>query len=129
MNIPGELKYTKDHEWGKCENGRMKVGITDYAQKELGDIVFVEIKAAGTKLKSGDTMGTIESVKAVSEIYAPVSGEIVEINTSLLDTPELVNKDCYGEAWMAVIAMDSPAQVETLMDAAAYGEYVTSEAK
>jgi glycine cleavage system H protein len=129
MNIPGELKYTKDHEWGKCENGKIRVGITDYAQKELGDIVFVEVKAVGTKLKNGDAMGTIESVKAVSEIYAPVSGEIVEINTSLPDAPELVNQDCYGAAWMAVIAMDNPAQVETLMDAAAYGEYVKSEAK
>jgi glycine cleavage system H protein len=129
MNIPGDLKYTKDHEWGKCENGQIRVGITDYAQKELGDVVFVEMKAVGTKLKNGDTMGTIESVKAVSDIYAPVSGEIVEINAALPDTPELVNQDCYGKAWMAVIAMDNPAQVETLMDAAAYGEYVKSEAK
>lgn len=129
MNIPGDLRYTKDHEWGKIENGRLRVGITDYAQKELGDIVFVEVKAVGTKLKSGDTIGTIESVKAVSDIYTPVTGEIVEINTTLPDTPELVNQDCYGEAWMAVISMDDPAQAGLLMDAAAYGEYVKSEAK
>ena len=129
MNIPGDLKYTKDHEWGKIENGRLRVGITDYAQKELGDIVFVELKAAGTKLKNGDTIGTIESVKAVSDIYAPVFGEIAEINSILSDTPELVNQDCYGAAWMVVISMDDPTQTETLMDAAAYGEYVKSEAK
>jgi glycine cleavage system H protein len=129
MNIPDDLKYTKDHEWGKIENGKIRVGITDYAQKELGDIVFVELKAAGTKLKNGDTIGTIESVKAVSDIYAPVLGEIVEINSALPDTPELVNQDCYGAAWMVVISMDDPAQAETLMDAAAYGEYVKSEAK
>ena len=129
MNIPGDLKYTKDHEWGKIENGRLRVGITDYAQKELGDIVFVELKAAGTKLKNGDTIGTIESVKAVSDIYAPVSGEIAEINTTLPDTPELINQDCYKAAWMVVISMDNPAQAETLMDAAAYREYVKSEAK
>jgi glycine cleavage system H protein len=129
MNIPGDLKYTKDHEWGKIENGRLRVGITDYAQKELGDIVFVELKAAGTKLKNGDTIGTIESVKAVSDIYAPVSGEIAEINSALPDTPELVNQDCYGAAWMVVILMDTPDQSEALMDADAYGEYVKSEAK
>jgi glycine cleavage system H protein len=129
MNVPGDLRYTKDHEWGKCENGKIRVGITDYAQKELGDIVFVEFKAVGTKLKNGDTIGTIESVKAVSDIYAPVLGEIVEINSALPDTPELVNQDCYGAAWMVVISMDDPAQAETLMDAAAYGEYVKSEAK
>jgi glycine cleavage system H protein len=129
MNVPGDLRYTKDHEWGKCENGKIRVGITDYAQKELGDIVFVEFKAVGTKLKNGDTIGTIESVKAVSDIYAPVLGEIVEINSALPDTPELVNQDCYGAAWMVVISMDDPAQAETLMDAAAYGEYVNSEAK
>jgi glycine cleavage system H protein len=129
MNIPGDLKYTKDHEWGKCENGKIRVGITDYAQKELGDIVFVEFKAVGTKLKNGDTIGTIESVKAVSDIYAPVSGEIAETNSSLSDTPELVNQDCYGAAWMVVISMDDPAQTETLMNASAYGEYVKSEAK
>ena len=129
MNIPGDLRYSKDHEWVKIEDGRLRVGITDYAQKELGDIVFVEVKAVGTKLKSGDTIGTIESVKAVSDIYTPVTGEIVEINTSLPDTPELVNQDCYGEAWMAVISMEDPAQAGTLMDAALYGEYVKSEAK
>jgi glycine cleavage system H protein len=129
MNIPGDLKYTKDHEWGKIEDGRLRVGITDYAQKELGDIVFVELKAAGTKLKKGDTIGTIESVKAVSDIYAPVSGEIAEMNSLLPDTPELINQDCYGAAWMVVISMDSQAQAGTLMDADAYGEYVKSEAK
>ncbi len=129
MNIPDDLRYSKDHEWGKIEDGRLRVGITDYAQKELGDIVFVEIKAVGTKLKKGDTIGTIESVKAVSDIYTPVSGEIVEINTTLPDTPELVNQDCYGTAWMAVILMDDPVQAGTLMDADAYGEYVKSEAK
>jgi glycine cleavage system H protein len=129
MNIPGDLKYTRDHEWGKIEEGRMRVGITDYAQKELGDIVFVEFKAVGTKLKKGEAFGTVESVKAVSDIYAPISGQILEANTSLADKPELVNQDCYGKAWMVVISIDEPSEVDSLMDASVYDAHVKAEAK
>jgi len=129
MNIPGDLKYTKDHEWGKIEGSNIKVGITDYAQKELGDIVFVEFKEPGTRIAKGDTLGSIESVKAVSDIYAPVAGEIIQANLELGDAPELVNQDCYGKAWMVVIKMDDPLEAGSLMDAAAYEEYLNAEAK
>ena len=107
----------------------MRVGITDYAQHELGDIVFVEFPEVGTVIAKGDPIGTVESVKAVSEVYAPVDGEIVEINEALADTPELVNQDCYGSAWMVVLKISDPSQVDTLMDAQAYRAYVEAEAK
>lgn len=129
MSIPEDLRFTKDHEWGKIEGPRLRVGITDYAQSELGDIVFVELKAVGTKLNIGESFGTVESVKAVSDIYAPVSGTIVEVNQGLEQTPELVNQDCYGEAWMIVLAMDDPTEAGALMDAKAYAEFVAAEAK
>jgi glycine cleavage system H protein len=129
MNIPDDLMYTQDHEWGKVEDSTLRVGITDYAQSELGDIVFVEFAEKGTYIAKGESFGTVESVKAVSEIYAPVSGTIVEINDALEDTPELVNQDCYGDAWMVVIEMETPSEADTLMDAQAYGEYLAAEAK
>ena len=129
MNIPDDLLYTQDHEWGKVEGGTLRVGITDYAQSELGDIVFVEFVEKGTHIAKGDSFGTVESVKAVSEIYAPISGTITEINETLVDTPELVNEDCYGQAWMVAIEMDEPAEVKALMDAHAYEEHLAAEAK
>jgi len=129
MNIPDDLLYTQDHEWGKVEGGTLRVGITDYAQSELGDIVFVEFVEKGSHIAKGDSFGTVESVKAVSEIYAPVSGTIIEINEALEDTPELVNEDCYGQAWMVAIEMDEPAEVKALMDAHAYEEHLAAEAK
>jgi len=129
MGIPEDLKYTKDHEWGRIEGSLMRVGITDYAQSELGDVVFVELKAKGTRLKAGETFGTVESVKAVSDLYAPVSGVITETNPELEQSPELVNQDCYGAAWMIVIAMDDPSEAGRLMDAAAYARFVASEAR
>jgi len=129
MEIPKELYYTQDHEWGSVEDGMMRVGITDYAQHELGDIVFVEFPEVGTVIAKGDPIGTVESVKAVSEVYAPVDGEIVEINEALADTPELVNQDCYGSAWMVALKISDPSQVDTLMDAQAYRAYVEAEAK
>ena len=129
MNIPDDLLYTQDHEWGKVEGGTLRVGITDYAQSELGDIVFVEFVEKGTHIAKGDSFGTVESVKAVSEIYAPISGTITEINETLVDTPELVNEDCYGQAWMVAIEMDEPAEVKALMDAQAYEEHIAAEAK
>jgi len=129
MNIPKDLLYTKDHEWGRIEDGAIRVGITDYAQSELGDIVFVELVEEGSKIAAGDPIGTLESVKAVSEVYAPVGGTIKSINNALEDSPELVNEDCYNEAWMTLIEMDDPAEAQELMDARAYGEYLASESK
>jgi len=118
--IPAELKYTKDHEWAKEEDGKIRVGITDHAQKELGDIVFVELPEVGKKVKKGEQVATVESVKAVGEVYAPVSGEVVEVNTSLESSPELVNKDPYGEGWIFVLKVDDPAALDALLDAAGY---------
>jgi glycine cleavage system H protein len=129
MIIPDELRFTKDHEWAKVEGSRLRVGITEYAQSELGDIVFVEVKPVGTKLKSGEPFGTVESVKAVSDLYAPAGGTIVDANQGLEETPELVNQDCYGEAWMIVIEMENASEIATLMDAKAYSVFVAAEAK
>ena len=129
MNIPEDLKYTKDHEWGRIEGQRLRVGISDYAQSELGDIVFVELKDKGTRLKAGEPFGTVESVKAVSDLYAPVGGTIVDVNRDLEQAPELVNQDCYGAAWMIVLDMEDASETDKLMDADAYTEYVASEAR
>lgn len=129
MNIPGDLKYTNDHEWGKPEGSKLRVGISDYAQKELGDIVYIELKGPGSMVKKGETVGTIESVKAVSDLYAPVSGAVLEVNGKLSDSPELVNQDCYGAAWMLLLEMDDPTELEGLMDASAYEEFLRAEAK
>lgn len=122
--IPQELKYTKDHEWVKEEDGRVRVGITHHAQKELGDIVFVELPEVGKVAKKGELLGTVESVKAVGEVYAPVSGEVVEANSALESTPELVNKDPYGEGWIFVLKLADPAELEELLDAAGYESLV-----
>jgi glycine cleavage system H protein len=129
MNIPEKLKYTKDHEWAGIEDGTVRVGITDYAQGELGDIVFVDLKAAGTEVARGDAVCTVESVKAVSDVYAPVSGTITEINTLLEQTPELVNQDCYGQGWMVIIRMEREGEPDTLMDASTYRDYLSAEVK
>jgi len=128
MKVLDNLYYTKDHEWAKVEDGLVRMGITDYAQGELGDIVFVDLSGKGTKVTKGGSLGTVESVKAVSEIYSPVDGEIVDYNDALTSAPELVNQDCYGKAWMVLIRMDDPAQVSVLMDAKAYEDYVKAEA-
>lgn len=129
MNIPDDLCYTGNHEWGKVEGGDLRVGITDYAQEELGDIVFVDLLPAGTAVSRGDSLGTVESVKAVSEVYAPVDGEITKVNPALEDAPELVNQDPFGQAWMVVLRMEDPSQARSLMDSRAYEEYVKAEAK
>jgi glycine cleavage system H protein len=129
MNIPEDLYYTENHEWGKVEDGSMRVGITDYAQEEMGDIVFVDLLPAGTAVAKGDSLGTVESVKAVSEIYSPVDGEIVEVNPALEEAPELVNQDPYEQAWMVVLKLEDPSQVRSLMDSQSYEEYVKAEAK
>ncbi|MGD9488804.1 MAG: glycine cleavage system protein GcvH [Calditrichaceae bacterium] len=124
MSIPGELKYTKDHEWTKTEGDIVVVGITDYAQGELGDVVFVELPEVGDKVSMGDSFGTIEAVKAVADLFSPVSGEIVEINGALEDEPETVNKDPYGEGWMVKIKISDTSELKDLMDADAYSKHI-----
>jgi len=119
MAYPDGYKYTKDHEWVELSGDRGKVGITDYAQQQLGDVVYLELPDLGAKLKQGQSFGTIESVKAVSELYAPVSGEVVEVNAALKTTPEAVNKDPHG-SWMIVIRLSNQAETPALLDAAAY---------
>ena len=126
MNIPKELKYSKDHEWVKTEGKQAMVGITDFAQSQLGDVVFVEVPVVGAKVEAGAAFSVVESVKAVSDIYAPVSGVVVKVNDALTDAPELINQDAYGEGWIAVIEMSDPAQLDKLLDSAEY-EKVAAE--
>jgi glycine cleavage system H protein len=120
MTPPANLKYTKDHEWIDVNGDRGKVGITDYAQQQLGDVVYLELPAAGTKLTQGQSFGTIESVKAVSELYSPVSGEVVETNDALKSKPEQVNTDPHG-SWLIVLKLTNPAEIGALLDASQYG--------
>ncbi|MBI3400146.1 MAG: glycine cleavage system protein GcvH [Acidobacteria bacterium] len=122
-SYPTNLKYTKDHEWIDLFGEKGKVGITDYAQAQLGDVVYVELPEIGAKLKQGQSFGTIESVKAVSELYSPVSGEVVEVNAALKDKPETVNKDPHG-SWMIVMKMTNAGEAEALLSAAQYGELI-----
>jgi glycine cleavage system H protein len=119
MTYPANLKYTKDHEWVDLSGDRGKVGITDYAQQQLGDVVYVELPEIGAKLKQGQSFGTIESVKAVSELYSPVSGEVVEVNTALKNQPESVNKNPHA-SWMVVIKLANAGEAGALLDAAQY---------
>jgi len=124
MNFPSNLRYTKDHEWIKLDGNEATIGITDYAQRELGDIVYVEVETVGKSLKAGDVFGTVEAVKTVSDLFLPVDGTITELNAALANSPESVNNDPYGEGWMVKMKVNSPADVETLMDAAAYEKQV-----
>jgi glycine cleavage system H protein len=127
MNIPSDLKFTKNDEWIKVEGNQGTVGITDYAQEQLSDIVYVEIiPGEDEKLAQGDTCATIESVKAAADVYLPVSGRVVAVNSSLPDTPELVNTDPYGAAWLIKIELTSPGELDSLLDAAAYQEFCES---
>jgi glycine cleavage system H protein len=119
MAYPAGFKYTKDHEWIELEGDRGKVGITDYAQQQLGDVVYVDLPEVGAKLKQGQSFGTIESVKAVSELYSPVSGEVAEVNTALKDKPEMTNKDPHA-TWMVVLKLTNPGEVGALLDATQY---------
>jgi len=123
-NVPEGLRYTKDHEWAKIDGKRARIGITDFAQDQLTDVVYVELPPIGKTVKQGEPIGTVESVKAVSEIFAPISGTVVEVNKALVDKPELVNKDPYGEGWMVVVEATEPAQANALMDAAAYRRHI-----
>lgn len=129
MGYPNDRRYTKDHEWIAASGDTATVGITDYAQHELGDVVFVELPKPGAKIEAGKSFGTVESVKAVSEIYAPASGEIIEANAGLQDAPEKINTDPHGAAWLIKIKLANPADVKGLMDAPAYEAYITEKAK
>jgi glycine cleavage system H protein len=124
MNIPAELKYTSDHEWVRIEGNNATIGITDFAQRELGDIVFVDINTVGKELKAGAIFGTVEEVKTVSDLFLPLSGTITDLNPSLEGNPEAVNTDPYGEGWMVRMTISNPDEAATLLDAAAYASQV-----
>lgn len=123
---PEELRYTKEHEWARVEGGRARVGITAYAQEQLGDVVFVELPKVGTRVARMKTFGVVESVKAVSDLYAPLSGEVVEVNAELAKKPELVNQEPYGRGWMIVIAVANPGEVDGLLTARQYEELLAA---
>jgi glycine cleavage system H protein len=120
MNFPAHLRYTKDHEWIKLEGNTAVIGVTDYAQHELGDIVFVEVETIGKELEAGTVFGTVEAVKTVSDLFLPVNGTVIELNPALANSPELVNNDPYGEGWMVKMTVKNPSDIEKLLDAAAY---------
>ena len=124
MNIPSNLRYTKDHEWIKLEGTTATIGITDFAQRELGDIVYVEVDTVGKELEAGAVFGTVEAVKTVSDLFLPITGTISELNPALAGAPESVNNDPYGAGWMIKMKVNDPADVEALLDAKAYEELV-----
>ena len=127
MAYPQQYRYTKEHEWIDVQGDAAKIGITDYAQQELGDVVFVELPNAGAKVEKGKSLGSIESVKAVSDIYTPASGQVVEANSELQNKPETINTDPHGEGWLVKIKLANPAEVNALMDAAAYEAYIAEK--
>jgi len=129
MGYPKNYRYTKDHEWIEVKGGVATIGITDHAQHELGDVVFVELPKPGTKIEAGKSFGTVESVKAVSEIYAPAAGEVIEANGELQNTPEKINSDPHGAAWLIKVRLSNPAAVGSLMEAAAYEAYIAEKGK
>lgn len=126
-NIPADLKYTREHEWAKRDGDRIRVGITEFAQEQLGDVVFVELPKVGARVTAHQAFGVVESVKAVSDLFAPVSGEVVEVNADLSKQPEVVNKDPYGGAWMIVVAPSSPAEWDRLLSAKDYEDFLAQE--
>ena len=126
-NVPDNLHYSKDHEWVRVENGVAVIGITDHAQDQLGDVVYVELPKPGESFSANESFGSVESVKAVSEIFTPVSGEVAEFNESLSDEPEKVNKDPYGDGWMIKVKMSAPGEVDSLLTAAEYEDFTKAE--
>ena len=126
---PADYRYTRQHEWIKVQGDTGTIGITDYAQQELGDVVFVDLPKVGAKISGGKSLGSVESVKAVSEIYSPVSGEVTETNSALVDAPEKINKDPHNSAWLIKVKLADPKEFSTLMDAAAYQAYIAEAAK
>ena len=127
MTFPEDLQYTRDHEWTRLQGNRITVGITDFAQDQLGDVVYVELPEVGDVVKKGEAFGVVESTKAVSDLFAPVSGKVVEVNNPLADAPETVNEDAYEEGWMIVVEISDPKELAELMDAAAYRKFVEEE--
>jgi glycine cleavage system H protein len=125
MNVPDDLRYTTDHEWAKLEDGKVRVGITDYAQDALGDVVFVQLPEPGATVDSGATFSEVESTKSVSDIYAPLAGTVIEVNTELADAPQRLNEDPYGEGWICVIEPADASAFDTLMDAEAYRKLIS----
>ena len=129
MAYPTQFRYTKEHEWVDAKGDSATIGITDYAQHELGDVVFVELPAAGTKLVAGKTFSSVKSVKAVSEIYAPANGEVVEANGALQNAPESINSDPHGTGWLVKVKLTNPSEIHSLMDAAAYEAFIEEKKK
>ncbi len=129
MNFPEDLKYTKEHEWVRVKGNIAIVGITDWAQDQLGDVVFVELPDEGEEVEKADTFGVVESTKSVSDLYVPVSGAVVEVNDPLLDSPEIVNDDCYGEGWMIKIEIADKAELDDLMSAEEYEAFIKEESE
>jgi len=127
MEFPEDLKYSREHEWARLENESLVVGITDYAQESLGEIVYVEIPEEGSKVSRSEAFGVIESTKAVSDLYAPVSGTVIEVNDTLVDNPELINEDPYEDGWIVRIAMSDESELGKLMDAAQYASFIEEE--
>lgn len=127
--LPEDRKYSKEHEWIQVDGDKGKIGITDFAQKELGDVVYVELPEVGASVTATEVFGNIESVKAVSELFSPVSGEVVEINDKVVDAPEMVNADPHGNAWLVVVKLSDPSQVDGLLSAADYQGYIDKEGK
>jgi len=127
MNFPEDLKYTREHEWCRIQGGVAVVGITDHAQDQLGDIVYVELPDVGDEVKKGETFGVVESTKAVSDLFAPVSGKVVEVNDPLGDAPETINDDPYEEGWLIKVELAAPAEAQELLDAAGYRKFVEEE--
>ena len=125
MNVPDDLRYTSDHEWVRLENDRIRMGITDYAQDALGDVVFVQLPEPGTKVEAGGSFSEVESTKSVSDVYAPLAGEVVEVNGELVDAPQRLNEDPYGDGWICVLRPSDPHAYDGLLDAAAYRALIT----
>jgi glycine cleavage system H protein len=126
MNVPEDLRYTSDHEWARPEGDQIRIGITDYAQDALGDVVFVQLPAPGAAVQAGESFAEVESTKSVSDVYAPVNGTVVEVNPDLSDAPQKLNDDPYGEGWLCVIQPDDPGSVSSLLDAEGYRKLIES---
>jgi len=124
MSVPDELRYSKDHEWIRVDGDTVRIGITDYAQDALGDVVYVQIPSVGTAVKVGESFGEVESTKSVSDVYAPVTGTVVEVNDSLADEPQKLNEDPYGDGWICAIRVSEPGEIDALLDAAAYRDFI-----
>jgi glycine cleavage system H protein len=124
MSVPDELRYSKDHEWIRVDGDTVRIGITDYAQDALGDVVYVQIPSVGTAVKVGESFGEVESTKSVSDVYAPVTGTVVEVNDALADEPQKLNEDPYGDGWICAIRVSEPGEIDALLDAAAYRDFI-----